>query len=478
MRSLRERRADLAPLALAVFALAVYLLSNPLRSNLYNHFVWQADAYLHGRFAIEWPVSTGAFVNDYFQDVMPLSSTPGYGLIPYPPLPAVLILPLVALFGLATDAASVAALVGAGNVGVAWLISRKLTSTNAQALLATAFYGFGTVAWYAAMLGSTWFLAHVVASAFLLLAINVALGGELATGDTRGRERRDRAFERRQFVAGILFAMAALARLTTILGGPFFAFVGRGRFAARAVSAAAGAVIPLALLVTYNLVSTGSPFHPAYDYAYRTEYTPRAELRHDDWAPEDIRYIPQNLVIMLAWLPTLRPQCDSALLDPACAPLQPDPLGMSLLLSSPGYLLAAGVVLRRRRTADSTADDPVTAAGNRNAPAGDRTAAADDPDSAAGQRHALRALDRGLERRLIVGATLAVVAIAVADLAHFSQGWVQFGYRFSNDFAPFALVLVALGVARIGVRPLSIALVALSVLVNAWGVYWGVVLRW
>ena len=28
---------------------------------------------------------------------------------------------------------------------------------------------------------------------------------------------------------------------------------------------------------------------------------------------------------------------------------------------------------------------------------------------------------------------------------HFSQGWVQFGYRFSNDFAPFAMILVTLG---------------------------------
>ena len=28
---------------------------------------------------------------------------------------------------------------------------------------------------------------------------------------------------------------------------------------------------------------------------------------------------------------------------------------------------------------------------------------------------------------------------------HFSQGWVQFGYRFSNDVVPFALVLVAIG---------------------------------
>ena len=33
---------------------------------------------------------------------------------------------------------------------------------------------------------------------------------------------------------------------------------------------------------------------------------------------------------------------------------------------------------------------------------------------------------------------------------HFSQGWVQFGYRFSNDFAPFALVLVTLAIAWLG----------------------------
>ena len=26
---------------------------------------------------------------------------------------------------------------------------------------------------------------------------------------------------------------------------------------------------------------------------------------------------------------------------------------------------------------------------------------------------------------------------------HFSQGWVQFGYRFSHDFVPFALIVVA-----------------------------------
>jgi hypothetical protein len=64
---------------------------------------------------------------------------------------------------------------------------------------------------------------------------------------------------------------------------------------------------------------------------------------------------------------------------------------------------------------------------------------------------------------------------------HFSQGWVQFGYRFSNDFVPWALVLVALGLGRVRPRwgvALGVALVTVSVAVNWWGVVWGNVLSW
>jgi uncharacterized membrane protein len=86
----------------------------------------------------------------------------------------------------------------------------------------------------------------------------------------------------------------------------------------------------------------------------------------------------------------------------------------------------------------------------------------------------LRRLDRAT-----VGAAIAVVAIAFVNLMHFSQGWVQFGYRFSNDFVPFALILVALGASRLGRWwPLLAALVALSIAVNVWGVVWGSMLGW
>ena len=81
-------------------------------------------------------------------------------------------------------------------------------------------------------------------------------------------------------------------------------------------------------------------------------------------------------------------------------------------------------------------------------------------------------------RRVVAGAALATIAIAVVNLMHFSQGWVQFGYRFSNDFAPFAVILVALAVERWRSNAVTVGLIAASVLVNAWGVYWGVVKGW
>jgi hypothetical protein len=89
-------------------------------------------------------------------------------------------------------------------------------------------------------------------------------------------------------------------------------------------------------------------------------------------------------------------------------------------------------------------------------------------------------------RRIVVAATTAVVLVSLVNLMHFSQGWVQFGYRFSNDVVPFALVLTAIGLARLVDRPdrppwampLAMGLIVLSIAVNLWGVVWGRVLGW
>jgi len=100
------------------------------------------------------------------------------------------------------------------------------------------------------------------------------------------------------------------------------------------------------------------------------------------------------------------------------------------------------------------------------------------------------------------------------NLMHFSQGWVQFGYRFSLDFAPWAILLVAIGLEQLAARARparalaptpaaragggeapgarsiggqaiawlavagAVALVVVSIAVNFWGVAWGDALGW
>ena len=223
---------------------------------------------------------------------------------------------------------------------------------------------------------------------------------------------------------------------------------GGGTWVRRSVSAGIGTALPVGLLLLYNLATTGHVFHPGYDWQYQREATGYPTLNyHADWGIEDPRYLVQNLQIMLLSTPAIAPELEPGSLgdgDPVCTdpgatrglfdrscPLaEPRAIGMSIILTSPAFLLAIPA-LRSRRS------------------------------------------------RLIAGSYLAVIAIAFVNLMHFSQGWVQFGYRFSNDFVVFALLLVAVGMSRRGgVGRLGFVLVAASVLINLWGVIWGNILGW
>jgi hypothetical protein len=454
---------------LVATALAAYWL--PGTDRFYNHFVWQAAAFLHGQAAIQWPVDAGGFPrgNDWMQDVYPLReltgdpSTTG-ALLPFPPLPAIVLMPFVALWGLATDIRAVSVLLGAIDVGLAWWALGRLPVSRRVRVATTVFFAFGTVFWYAAQLGTTWFFAHVTALTFVLLAIGVALGadpeaddevdtapspGGLATAALAGLRRRLELIDRRQLLAGLLFGIACTARLTIVFGAPFFMLVGGGGgWLRRSASAGLGAAIPVLLLLAYNLATTGHVIHPGYEYQYQLEANGYAALNyHPDWGIEDARYLLQNLQIMFLSTPVLLPDqipsslgggrelCVGAdvvrgLFDRTCPMGLPRDIGMSILLTSPAYMLAIPALVSHRS-------------------------------------------------RLVAGSFLAVVAIALVNLMHFSQGWVQFGYRFSNDFVAFALPLVAVGMHRRGgVGLLAFWLIAASVVINLWGVIWGNLQGW
>ncbi len=466
-------------LLLAVAALVVYALSNPVHDNFYDHFVWQADAFLHGRVWFPYPVDAGPNqpANWYYQDVYPLldaSGQPtGQVLIPFPPLPAIVLLPFVAVFGLFTDQDAIAIGLGAAGVGLAWWMLGGLRISIGTRVLVTVLFATGTVWWWAAAVGSTWYVAHLVAVLPALLAVGVALRrdrrAELDEPDvpddapgapdtqpvttSRGWWSAVWPPDRSQVLAGLLLGIAATARLPLVFAAPFFMFVGGGgSVLRRTVSAGLGGVLPLSALVLYTYLTTGAVIHPGYDYQYRLEAAGYPTLGyHADWSVEDIRYIPQNLAIMLGSMPVITPDvkpdtlgfdapvplCTTpgstrGLFDVECPIAMPIDIGTSILLSAPGLLLAL-FAFRSRPLA-----------------------------------------------RLTIGGGLAVLLIATFNLAHFSQGWVQWGYRFSLDFVPFLLPLVAVGAARADGRPrvATYLLVAGGAAINLWGIVWGQLLGW
>jgi hypothetical protein len=72
---------------------------------------------------------------------------------------------------------------------------------------------------------------------------------------------------------------------------------------------------------------------------------------------------------------------------------------------------------------------------------------------------------------------LASALTAVLIVPYFTQGWVQFGYRYLLDALPYLIVLTALGMANKSPRAIT-ALLVFSALSNWLGVYWGKKLGW
>ena len=382
-------------------------------------------------------------------------------LIPFPPLPAVLLVPFVAAFGLRADDQLIFTVLAAVDVALCWWMIGRLRVSTVVRLGTAVLFAFGTVFWYTAQNTTTWYQAHIVAVGLTMLAVGLALGtDDTAAGRASGDGASappDRA-ARRAFLSGLLVGLASTARLTVILATPFFLIVGpRIGWRRRVASVLLGAAIPVVALLAYNVVSTGHVFHPAYDHLYQLEARAYTGLGyHPDWAAEDPRYVPQNLAIMLLSTPRLfpdrfqdtlgtvdRPLCTApgatrGWFDLDCPVALPRDTGMSVVLTTPALLLAIPAWFDRRR------------------------------------------------RRIVVASLLAVAIVSFANLMHFSQGWVQFGYRFSNDVVPFLLVLVAIGFARLVDRPsprawampLAMGLIVVSVAINAWGVLWGRFLGW
>ena len=449
-------------LAVYLFCTCVYLATagqRLLRPSSDTHFVYQAQCFLERRLDLgrtpphqnDWAeveyltLRSGEQVAGQFLRAEPTRFRPLHGplrtipaeeiagrqkkyFVSFPPLPAVLMLPLVALFGLRMNDVLFTALLAGAVPALLFLLFRRLPRLlaerarneepvpvfDARADLARDLWlagllAFGSVFYFSAVLGQVWFTAHIVSmllmALFLLCVLPLrhpALAGLCIGGLFLTRPQ--------MALVGLLFVFELLrassgGRLPRTLRE--FAAVRWSALVRGAVVAALPCLALCALGCVFNYLRFGRPF----EFGHSFLQTMQAD-NIQRYGLFNYHYLPRNLAAALVLLPKLLPRPPF---------VQVSYHGMSLLLTTPALLCLLWPQ--------------------------------DAPGSAA--------------RSLRTCVLLTALPIALLGLLYQNDGYVQFGFRFSLDYmllAVLALWLGGAGRAR-GFR----ALVLFGVLVNLFG---------
>ena len=413
--------------------LAIYGLTAGVslgRHSLAPHFVYLAESFLHGQLDL-------LHVPDPPYD---LTLVEGHWYVSFPPLPAVLMLPLVALRGLAVSDIAFSVVLGALSISLFHLVLSRLgIGSLGVRIWMCVLLGLGTPLWYCSALGSVWYTAHVAAAVCLCLyALEVV-----------GRNR--------PFWAGLWLCIGFLARAPVLLAFPLSLVPGflRARGRRQAVQFlllfALGAAPGLLAQAAYNYVRFGNPL----EFGYRWMNSPGQLVdRQVAWGQFSVHFLPENLYTLL-----IRPPLIS--LTPFR--VTPDPWGMGLLLTCPALVLALRRLCSRgwKILSWDTRGLPGQDLGRRLSGMCSGLSAA-----FAGENGRVRRLDA-----LYLGLWLAVALVLVPSLLYFNTGSYQFGYRFALDWLPLGVLLVAFGVDD-GLPGWGRALIVVSVLMHLWGVLW------
>ena len=186
------------PLVASICAFVVYVALSMLRQSPLGvtptaYFNYLADSFLHGQLHLR-------LLPPSLHD---LSFFHGKYYLYWPPMPAVVLLPFVAIFGVNFSDIFFTIVLASVNVGIVALLLRAATkekliqSDEVSRALLVLFFAFGTVQITLALFGRVWFTAQQIGFLFVALAYLVALQG---TGKS--------AF----LVTGLLIACAMLTR--------------------------------------------------------------------------------------------------------------------------------------------------------------------------------------------------------------------------------------------------------------------------
>ena len=309
----------------------------------------------------------------------------------------------------------------------------------------TLLFALGTPFWYLASLGTYWFTAHVVVVLFTLLATREAL--------TR----------QRWFLAGLWLACAGFARPTALFLTPFFLIVmlyaarrSSLRFSAQPPRGTPYVLRSLSLFGLAILIGLGAHF--AYNYARFKSFTDfgyayvagadNITSVYERYGGFNLRFAPCNLAVSLLAPPEVNGNVPTFITD-ACAYLlagvnlsdtsaliTPNPLGMSVFFVTPALLIifsGFGKLFKRRN----------------------------DPDSK---------LQPEPPTPIVIVAWVGLLATLIPLWFYHNTGSLQFGWRYLFDAAPMWIILLAAGMQK--VTRLKQGLILVSIAINLWGLLW------
>jgi hypothetical protein len=289
-----------AAIWIGVIAAAVYIAAGVGLSTDYDYYGRLADAFLHGRW---WLTEAPPWLNE----LLPCGD--GRFCVVYPPLPAILSLPLVPLFPTAVAQVVMSRIVGGASAGVLYYGLRAYGAPRTYALAGALLSAFGTTLFFSSVDGRAWYAAHSGSMLFLALAFAVAARGGSA------------------LVVGALIGLSALARLPVALAAPALALLCARRagtpFGGSLMNVVAGGVPFAILYVGYNVLRWGTPFDDGYGRLTQGDVF----FNHGLFSP---LYLPRQLYAIFLQGPEILPNTPFF--------LRPRFIGMSLFLTTPAFL--------------------------------------------------------------------------------------------------------------------------------------------
>jgi len=277
-----------------VFVLMVFFISGRGVKTGHHFFVPLAQGFLKGRlyvdkmeYALHEMIPEQEIATGVYSELV--DGAYGKYYVIYPPLPAVILMPAIAIWGELTNQSVISMIIAALSVVISFLVFLKVTSDENKALWLTALYAFGSMLWYHSVVGSAWYFSMICALLFLWLAILATL------------------HKKSLFLIGLLIGLAYLCRFSIILSFPFFLYLTKdqwlksGSFKIKPLIYFALALsIAVGISLSYNWTRYHRLGHYGYTLLEKRPYNINNEYSEGSYS---LSYVSRNLEAMFKSYP-------------------------------------------------------------------------------------------------------------------------------------------------------------------------------